>query len=69
MANRQLTSEVFLEIGRRRQVIGMGVRLEQPLNRETFGFYVINEGVGRGVRGAAGRRIVVQHAVDDGAHF
>ena len=67
MANRQLTAELFLEIGRRRQVIGMGVRLEQPLNRETFGFYVINERIGRSVRGAPGRRIIVEHAVDDGA--
>ena len=67
MADGQLTAELFLEIGRRRQVIGVGVGLQQPLDRETFGFHVINEGVGRSVRGAARSRIVVQHAVDDGA--
>ena len=48
-------------------MIGVGVGLQQPLDRETFGFHVINEGVGRVVRGAAGRWIVVQHTVDDGA--
>ena len=48
-------------------MVGVGVGLEQPLHFETFGFYVIDQSLGGGIHGASGRRIIVEHAVDDGA--
>ena len=63
----QTAAEALLQIGRGRQVIGVGVRLQQPLNLKVLGFDIGDQGVGRGGRGAARRLIIVQHAVDDGA--
>ncbi len=66
-ADGQTAAEAFLQVGRGRQVVGVSVGLQQPVNLKVFGLHIGDQGVGRGGRGAARGGIIIQHAVDDGA--
>src|ERR1700738_734480 len=67
VTDRHLPSQSFAQVRCRRQMVRVGMRLEQPSNTQTFRFYVINEHVNRPYRSPAGGGIEVQHAVDDRA--
>ena len=60
-----LTAESLLQIRGRRQVIGMGVRLEQPIDCQTLGFHERDNRISRRGVCAAGRRVEVEDTVDD----
>ena len=64
LANTDLGAGLELDIGRARQMIGMGVRLEHPLNGETVGGSGgENDVCGLG-RGLAARMVVIEHRID-----
>jgi len=65
-ADAALAAEFLLQIGRCGEVVGMGMRVEHPIDRETLRFHEIDHFAGRFVAQSAGDRIVVGHAVDDG---
>jgi len=48
-------------------VVGVHVRLEQPLHLGTQLAHARDQAVGARRRGAAGRRVVIEHAVDQRA--
>ena len=68
-ADGDLAAKLLLEIGRRRQMIGMNVRLEQPLHVEAAFFHERDDLVS-GFRGCPARRsVIIEHAVDNRGHI
>ncbi len=62
-----LPAQLALEVSAGRQVVGMGVGLQQPLHLQAFSLDESGDSVGTGGADAPGGGIVVQHRVDDGA--
>src|SRR3546814_14076184 len=57
LADRNLAAQLFLEIRRRREVVGMRMGIEQPADAELMLFYEIDDLVCRGKARATRRRI------------
>ena len=68
-ANGNLAADLFLQIGRGRNMIGVRMGLQQPVNGQPFLSNKGDELIGGGCRGAARGRIVIEHAIDDRAAF
>ena len=66
LADGDLAAKACLQIGRGREVIGVGVGFEQPIHLQIMRRDMGDYGIGRGGGGAARGGIVVEHAVDDG---
>ena len=66
-ADRHFAAELLLQIGRGRQVVGMGMGFQQPAAGQIMFAHKGDHLVGRGGRGAARFRVVVEHGVDHGA--
>ena len=66
-ADGQLAAEIFLQVGRRRQVVGMHMGFQQPLHLQAQFVHAVHQAVGTLGVGAAALGVVVQHAVDQGA--
>src|SRR6056297_227583 len=66
VADTDLSAQSLLQIGRGTQVVGMDMRLEQPLHIEIMLFDVSNDAVRRSSIGAARGIVEVQNAVDNG---
>ncbi len=67
LADAELAAELPLNVGRRRKVVRVRVRLDQPFNLEAVLVHEVDDPVGRLVGDAAGRVIDVHDAIDDGA--
>ena len=65
LADRDCAAKPFLKIGRGREVIGMGMGLEQPNHLQIMRSDVFDDRIGRGRRGAARIGIKVEHRVDN----
>ena len=65
--NGQLAAQVFLQIGRCRQMVSVHMRLQNPLHAQIQRLHTRHQLVGAGGAGAARLGVVVQHAVDQGA--
>jgi hypothetical protein len=65
-ADADLAAQLCLQVGRGRQVVGMGVGFQQPVHRQPGLAHVGDDPVGAGVRGTPGLGVVITHAVDDG---
>ena len=66
-ADAEPAAELLLEVGRRREMVGVDMGLEDPLDLELLLPHMGDDGVGRVMIGAARCRIVVEHRIDDGA--
>jgi hypothetical protein len=62
-------AELILQIRHRRQVIGMNMGIENPLNRKARRAHMGDEAVGELRRGPGGGLIVVENRIDDGGRF
>ena len=60
-----LAAELFLQVSRRRKMVGMGMRFEQPIELQALRRQVVDQPVCAGMRCATRFWVVVQHAVDD----
>ena len=67
VADGRLAAKGLLEVGRRAQVIGVGVGFQDPGHVQAVGIDVGDDPVGRVGPGAARLGVVVQHGVNDGA--
>jgi hypothetical protein len=65
LANSDSATELALQGGCSRQMVGMHVRLELPVHGQAVGAHVPDNGIRRPVRQHAARRLEVEHAVDD----
>ena len=68
-ANGNLAAELFLQIGRSRQMVGMGMGFEKPLDRQALFLNIGNHLVGGLEGGPAGSRVEIEYAVDYGRAF
>ena len=66
LANRDAPADVIADVRRARQVVGVGMGLENPINLQTLGLDICQHLVRRGCAGVAGLEVVVKHRVDDG---
>ena len=67
LADAELAAELALDVGRGRQMIGMGMGLDQPFDLETVLLDEADDLVGGLVADAPRRIVDVHDAVDDGA--
>ena len=63
-ANRYLSAQFAAKVVRGRQVIGMGVGFQDPLDRQVLALNEIDEPLGRQRAGTARSGVVVQHRID-----
>ena len=64
LADRNLSAEPFLQVGRGGQMVGMHVGLEKPLDLRAKLMDASDEPVGCRRAGTAGLRVIVEHTVD-----
>src|SRR3546814_5394479 len=61
----QLAAELLLQPRCRRKMIGMGVGFDQPIDRQVLASHVIDDRLRRGIGGAPGRRVEIEHRIDN----
>ncbi|MNT73574.1 hypothetical protein D3C72_2122990 [compost metagenome] len=66
-ADGHVAAQLLLQIGRGGQMVGVRVGFQQPAALQAVFAHEGDHLVGRGGRGAARFRVVVEHGVDDGA--
>src|SRR5581483_10774164 len=67
VANSDSAAELLLDVGRSREMVGMGMGLDQPLQLQAVGPDIVDQNVGGLVADATGRIIDVHHGIDDPA--
>ena len=67
LADRGLATQLFADIGRGREVVGVDMGIDDPLDRQALGLHKCDQTVGRHGGGPPGRGVIVQQRVDDGA--
>ena len=65
VADTDLSSELLPQVGRRTQVVGMCMGLQDPLYLQALRHHVVDHLVRRGGAGAAGLGVVIQHRVNN----
>ena len=65
--NADLSTELASQVGCGREVVGVGMGLQNPLRLQAVGAHVVDHLVGTSVVGTARLRVVVEHRIDDRA--
>ena len=64
-ADADLSAELFLQIGRGRKMVGVGVGFEQPVDGQPVLSHIGNDLISAVLRGSPRFWVVIEHAVDD----